>query len=173
MVGDLIPSAHQISEFHSRRTLRAATPYYTVSQNGARRAVLGARPKALLHLGRIDQKIWKQYQTYLGRTTPLERAELYARQMRERGLRSAPALARALGEERHVVRRFLRLLELPQAIRQYLAEHRTPQVVRYFTEARLRELLRIPDARAALRRFREMVAEADRQEGIWRGTEGR
>ncbi len=159
----LIPSAHHFV----RRPFRAATPYYTVSRHRDRAAVLGDKPAAFRHRGEVDQKLWKQYQTYLARTTPLERAEFYARQMRERGLASATAVARAVREERHVVRRYLRLLELPEAIRQYLAEHRTPANVRYFSEAKLRELVRIGDAKAAMRRFRIMLVEASREAGVW------
>lgn len=142
--------------------------YYTVSQHRDRKAQLGSKPDALHHLGEIDQKVWKQYQTYLDRQTPLERAEFYARQMQERRLASTSAGATALGEERHVVRRYLRLLELPEPIRKYIAEHRTPELTRYFSEARLRELLRVADVNARSRRFREMIREAEREPGIWR-----
>ena len=85
----MIRSAHQTVEEWPRRTLRAATPYYELSRHRSRKAILAPRPEALRHLDRIDQKVWKQYQTHLGRISPLERAEFYGRHMRERGLRSA------------------------------------------------------------------------------------
>ena len=164
----MIRSAHQTGEKWPRRTLRAASHYFEVSRHRSREAILGSRPEALKHLHRIDQKVWKQYQTHLGRISPLERAEFYGRHMRERGLRSASAVARAIGEADHVVRRYLRLLDLPDPIREYLRVHKTPEIVRYFTERRLRELVRIKYARAACRQFQSMVAKAKREARVWK-----
>lgn len=158
MVDHLIRPAHH-ADAGPRRLLRASTPYYTVWRRRHRQVVLDRKPAGLGHLGTIQAKVWRRHEGYLKRATPLERAAFYARILEERALPSATAVARELGEERHVVRRYLRLLELPEAIREYLAAHRTPKVVRYFSEARLRELVRIADPKAALGRFRQMMGE--------------
>lgn len=150
------------------RPLRATTPYYTRNLSRRKKFVLGHKPGALKHLGRIDKKVWKQFQTHLSRTTPLERAEYYARELRERKIRSHHALARLLGEPINRVGRYMRLLELPEPVKAFLREHREPEYVRYFTETRLHELVQIGDSRAAWRRFQEMVQEADCEAGIWR-----
>jgi len=144
------------------------SPYFTRSLHRRREFVLGGKPDALKRLGRIDQKVWKQYQTHLSRTTPLERAEFYSRELRERKLRSHHALARLLDEPINRVGRYMRLLDLPEPVKAFLREHREPEIVRFFTETRLHELVRIGDARAAWRRFQEMVREAHREAGIWK-----
>jgi len=115
----------------------------------------------------IDQAAWKQYETYLNRTTPLERAEFYARKMEGGRFRSIRALARSLGEHVSGVARHLKLLELPELIQDWLREHRTPEFVRFFTEKRLLGLLPLGDSRAAWKQFQTMVEEATRNSGIW------
>lgn len=154
-----------------RRPLRAPTPCYTRWADRRQEFVLGGKPDALKGVGTIHNKVWNQYQSHLDRTTPLERARFYARQMEARGLRSTAALERQLGEPSLRVWRALKLLELPEPIQQFLNEHRTPEVVRYFTERKLLELLKLGDARRIGRRFQEMVAEADKEAGVWRSPE--
>lgn len=151
----------------SGRTFRVATPCYRRVSGRKTQLILGDKPDPLKHLDRIDQTIWEQYQVHLKRTTPLERARFYARQMEARGLKSTAALERALGEPFHRVWRALRLLELPEPVQRYLEEHRTPDMVRYFAERKLLTLLKLRDPRAIWRRFQEMLAEARREAGVW------
>ncbi len=75
------------------------------------------------------------------------------------------ALARAIGKDEAAVRKYMSLLKLPEPIQRFLREHRTPNHVRYFSEKRLRELLKLRDPRAAWRRFQEMLAKAHRKAG--------
>ena len=150
------------------RTLRAIEDYFVRREHGRRQFMLGGCPDVLKHLDTIDQAAWRQYQTYLKTTTPLERAEFYARKMEIGRYRSIRALARALGDHVSGVARYLKLRELPELIQTWLREHRTPEHVRYFTEKRLRELLPLGDTRAAWRRFQAMIAESEREAGIWR-----
>ena len=150
------------------RPLRATTPYYTRNLSRRKKFVLGDKPGALKHLGHVDKKVWKQFQTHLSRTTPLERAEYYVRELRERKMRSHHALARLLGEPINRVGRHMRLLELPEPVKAFLREHREPEYVRFFTETRLQELVRIGDSRAAWRRFQEMTQQAHREAGVWK-----
>lgn len=149
------------------RTLRAVEDYYTRREEGRKRFVLDEQPDVLRHLETVDQAAWRQYETYLNRTTALERAEFYAQQMANGRFRSIRALARALGRDFSCIARHLRLLDLPEPIRDYLRRHRTPENVRHFTERQLRELLKLGDSRAAWRRFQQMVAEAQQNGGIW------
>jgi len=152
----------------ARRTLRAGTPFYTRHVNRRKELVLSEKPEVLRHLGSLDKKAWKQYQTVLKRErTPLEEAEFYARQMESRGLKSITSLARLLKLDRKRVSRHLLLLGLPEPIKRFLAEHRTPEYLRYFSERKLHELVRL-DARSAWRRFQAMVREAQQEAGIWR-----
>ena len=151
-----------------RPIFRVSTPCYTRCVNRHKEIVPAPKPNALKHLGLIDQKAWEQYEAHLKRLSPLEEAEFYARQMEARRLRSQAALARCLGKPLNRLSRVLKLLELPEPIKAFLREHRTPVYLRYFSEPRLTELLRLGDARTAWRRFREMVAQADREAGVWR-----
>jgi len=149
------------------RPLREVTPY-SRSIDRRKEFVLGPKPGVLKGMGRIDKKVWKQYQTHLNRSTPLERAEFYAREMKERRARSHRALSLLLGEPVNRVGSYMKLLALPDPIKEFLRQHREPEYLRYFTEHRLRELVRIADPRATWRRFQSMVREAEREAGIWR-----
>lgn len=151
-----------------RRTLRAVTPFHTRFVSRRKELVLSEKPEMLRHLGSLSKKVLKQYRTVLKRErTPLEEAEFYARQMESRGLKSMAALARLLRVPTDRVEDHLQLLNLPEPVRKFLAEHRTPQYVRYFSVRKLQQLLRA-DERSAWRRFRQMVEEAERDSGIWR-----
>jgi len=160
-----LPSANQIG---NRRSLRAATGYYTRWIERSKAFVLGEKPGLLKHLGSVDKRVWKQYQTHLHRATPLERAEFYAREMKERRAKSHQALSLLLGELRNRVGRSMKLLALPDPIKDFLRQHREPEYLRYFSENRLQELVRLGDPRAAWHRFQEMVKEARQQAGIWK-----
>ena len=152
------------------RSLRAATPYYTRSVARRKLFALGEKPEVLGHVARIDKKVWKQYQSHLRRTTPLERAEFYAREMAAGRARSHRALSLLLGEPVNQVGQYMRLLALPDPIQEFLRQHREPQYLRYFSGRRLQELVRLADARAMWRRFRGMVEEADRAAGVWKAS---
>lgn len=152
----------------SRRTLRAITPFHTRLNAGRKELVLSEKPAALRHLGSLNKKVLKQYQTHLKRErTSLEEAEFYVREKEYRALKSLAALARLLGLPRKRVTRHVQLLGLPEPIKRFLTEHRTPEYVRYFSEGRLHELVRL-DARSAWRQFQAMVREAQQEAGIWR-----
>jgi hypothetical protein len=130
--------------------------------------VLSEKPEVLRHFGYLHKKVLKQYQTLLKRErTPLEEAEFYVRQMESRGLKSLAALARLLRMPAKRVSRHVLLLGLPEPIKRFLTEHREPEYLRYFSERRLRELVRL-DPWSAWRRFQAMVAEARREAGIWK-----
>jgi len=151
-----------------RRTLRATTPYYTRLLNRRKELVLSEKPEVLRHLGSLHKKVLKQVRTLEKRQrTPLEEAEFYSRQMESRGLKSFASLARLLGLPAKRLTRHVLLLGLPEPVKRFLAEHRTPEFLRYFSERKLRTLLRL-DARTAWRRFQSMVAEAQSEAGIWR-----
>jgi len=146
------------------------TPYYTRFLNRRKELVLCEKPEVLRHLGSLHKKVLKQYRTLLKRErTPIEEAEYYARQMDSRGLKSIAALARMLNLPAKRVERHLHLLNLPDPIRKFLAEHHRPEYVRYFSARKLRQLLRL-DHRSAWRRFQSMMREAEQEAGIWRNN---
>lgn len=150
------------------RPLRAVTPYYTRLSQRHKEFVLGEKPDVLKHAKSLKKGVWKQYQTYLKRTPPIQRAEFYVREMKERRVGSLRALSQLLGEPVERVARLVRLLKLPEPIKAILRKRREPEFLRYFTETRLGELLKLRDARATWQRFQEMLREAERQPGIWK-----
>jgi hypothetical protein len=136
--------------------------------NQRKELVLSEKPAALRHLGSLNKKVQRQYQTLLKRErTPIEEAAFYVREKEYRGLKSLAALARLMGLPRKRVTRHVQLLGLPEPIKRFLAEHRTPEYIRYFSEGRLHELVRL-DSRSAWRQFQVMIREAQQEAGIWK-----
>jgi len=147
------------------------TPYYTRLANRHKEFVLGEKPQVLKAAKSLKKGVWKQYETYLKRRPPIERAEFYVREMTERRVGSLRALSVLLGEPAERVTRLVRLLRLPEPVKAFLRKRQEPEFLRYFTETRLGELLKLRDARAVWRRFQEMVREAERETGIWKELE--
>jgi len=143
------------------RTLRAAEDYFTRYEHGRKRFVVDEQPDVLRHLGTIDQTVWRKYETFLKRSNPLEQAEFYAQQLSQGRYRGIRALAKAFKQDFSSFARHLRLLKLPQPIQGYLREHRTPEIVRY------RDLVKVREAKAAWRKFQEMLAQARREAKLW------
>jgi hypothetical protein len=79
--------------------------------------------------------------------------------MERQGLKSTRAVARVTGEDHSRIARVLKILELPEPVLEYLRAHDTPEVVGYFTESRLRELVALKDPRKIWGRFQEMLQE--------------
>lgn len=142
------------------RTLPARTECYTRHERRHRFLELSPKPKDLPE-GPVDQRDWRQYQSYLSRVRPVARAEFYRRLMEGRGSKSIRALAKATGDDWSRVARVLKLLELPEPVLEYLRTHDSPEVVEHFTERRLRELLARKDPRRIWTRFQEMIRELE------------
>jgi len=162
----MLPETKQIRA--ATRPFRAENAVFSRSQGRRKVFTLGKRPELLSHLGHVDHKAWKRYQTLLKRKPPLELAEFYAREMKARGLKSYQALSLLLGEPVNRVGRYIKLLDLSEPVKKFLREHRTPEYLAYFTETRLRELNRIANPRAMWVRFQAMIVQAEREAGIWR-----
>ena len=63
-------------------------------------------------------------------------------------------------------------MELPEPVLEFLRTHDPPDVVRCFTEGRLRELAALRDPRAVWNRFRDLLREIGHSagecgSGIW------
>jgi len=158
----ILPANHK-----ERRTLRILAPFYARRLHREPEIALEEKPEVLEHVDAIDQKVWKQYETFLKATAAWERAEFYARQMEERGVKTAASLAKVVGDPDHMISRYLRLMELPTPILDHLKAHRTPENLKYFSHRMLEELVRLGNPKAAWRRFQEMLGEAKREAGVW------
>ncbi len=150
-----------------RRFLRILAPFYAMRLHRQPKIVLEEKPGILRHVGTIDQKVWKQYRTYLTATAPWERADFYARQMEERGVKTAIGLSKVVGDPDHMISRYLRLRQLPAPILDHLKANRTPEILRYFSHRMLEELVRLGSPKAAWQRFEDMLAEAKREARVW------
>ncbi|MFH1226902.1 MAG: hypothetical protein V1701_03230 [Planctomycetota bacterium] len=149
------------------RLLVVKIPYYTIHQNRKQVFVLTKKPEALEHLNSINQRTWKQYQAYLNKITPVEKASFYNRLKKRHGVNSIRALAKITGEDWSRIAKILKVLELPEPILQFLRENKTPGLMRYFTEKRLRQLVLFKDHRLLYRKFKLMVEDARKQTGLW------
>jgi len=105
----------------------------------------------------VDQRSWKQYQSYLSRIRPVARADFYKRLMERQGLKTVRAVARVTGEDWSRVAKVLKILELPEPVLDYLRTHDSPAVVGFFSETRLRELVALKDPWRIWQRFQEMI----------------
>lgn len=117
---------------------------------------MSSKPKDLPD-GPVDQRTWKQYQSYLSRVRPVARADFYKRLMERQGLKTTRAVARVTGEDHSRIARVLKILELPKPVLEYVRTHDSPEVVGYFTENRLQELVSLKDPRRIWLRFQEML----------------
>lgn len=134
------------------RTLPARTECYSRHERRRRVLELSSKPKVLPE-GPVNQRAWRQYQSYLSRVRPVARADFYKRLMENRGLKSIRALAKLTGEDWSRVARVLKLLDLPEPVLQFLRTHDTPQLSAAFTERQLRELLALKDPRRIWTKF--------------------
>ena len=142
------------------RTLLARTGCYSRLERRRRVLELSPKPEGLPE-GPVDQRAWRQYQSYLSRVRPVARAEFCQRLMESRGLKSIRALAKVTGEDWSRVARVLKLLELPEPVLEYLRTHHSPAIVDRFTERHLRELLELNDPGRIWKRFQEMLRETE------------
>lgn len=108
------------------RTLPARTECYSRHERRHRVLELSPKPKNLPE-GPVDQRAWRQYQSYLSRVRPVARAEFYRRLMERQGLKTTRALARVTGEDHSRVARVLKILELPEPIHKCLRSSATSQ----------------------------------------------
>lgn len=143
------------------RTLPVQSPFFSRYQNARRVVELQPKPVALGSKA-VDQLSWRQYQSYLARVRPVARADFYKRLRERQGCQSIRALARTTGEDWSRVAKVLKLLELPAPVLEYLRTHDDPHVVRFFSERRLRDLLRHRDARRIWQEFQVLLEEARR-----------
>ena len=140
------------------RTLPARTECFSRHERRHRRLELSPKPKDLPDRP-VDQRTWKRYQSYLSRVRPVARAEFYKRLMERQGLKTTRAIARVTGEDWSRVAKVLKILELPEPVLEFLRTNDSPEVVKCFTEGRLRELVALKDPRRIWQRFQEMLRE--------------
>jgi len=121
--------------------------------------VFGERPSELSSTETVDQKVWKKHQAHLKRLEnhPLKKAEYYRRLKESTGVSGVRGLAEITGEDWSYIAKVLRVLELPQGIRDFLISDPSPDIVKNFNLRCLLELVHLNDENLQYSRFREML----------------
>jgi len=91
---------------------------------------------------------------------PIKKAEYYERLMQSTGASSIRQLAEITGEDWSYIAKLLKILDLPEGIREYLRNPNEPEVFKYFHLRRLLELVRLTDQDAQTERFCHMLQDA-------------
>ena len=157
----------------TRQVAWASTPYYKANRNRQPVFVPEERPPQLAHLAAVTQRQMQNYRNFLRRLNPIEEGQRYAECLATEGSGTKARVAEMLRVSRARVTQYMNLLDLPLAIQKFLLEHDDDPVIRkYFTERRLRPLMRVKNAEEILERFEEMMGQARRAAGVW-GAEKR
>lgn len=142
------------------RTYWCEFSFYFVLENHRKRICFGYRPEDLDDIDTIHKKALKKHQIYLNRLErfPLDKAELYLRLKESHGVNSVRDLSKITGEDWSYIAKVLRLLELPEPIKEFLQNNkRDPGIVRIFNLLKLLDIVRQGKAEAQLGFFRDVV----------------
>jgi len=148
---------------HSRiypRTYWVEFPFYFALDNHKKYICFGYRPEDLAHLDTIHKKALKKHQVYLNRLDrfPLDKAELYLRLKESHGANSVRELSKITGEDWSYIAKLLRLLDLPEPIKDFLRNNKNiPGVVKLFNLHRLLDIVRQGEEAFQLACFKEAV----------------
>jgi len=116
------------------RTFIYSETFYSIFERGNRSFVLGERPTELVDADTIDQKILKKHRAYLARLErfPFDKADYYTQLRESTGISSVRGLSEVTREDWSYIAKVLKILELPEAIREYLRNHKEPEILRHF-----------------------------------------
>ena len=142
------------------RTYWCEFPFYIVINDFKQQYRLGYRPEDLAQIDIIKKKIWNKHQSYIKRLEqfPLEKAELYLRLKEAHGVNTVRGLSEITGEEWSYIAKILRLLDLPEQIKDFLRNNKSDSsVVKLFNLKRLLDIVRQGEESLQLARFREIM----------------
>ena len=144
------------------RTYWVTIPFYIVVKDHKQQFRFGYRPEDLAHIDTIEQKAWKKHEVYLKRLEqfPLDKAEYYARMKEIHGISTVREIAKATGGDWSYIAKIMRVLELPEPIKDYLRSNtNNPAIVKFFHLRRLLDIVYQKEERLQLGRFRELIEE--------------
>lgn len=150
----------QRSPFIMPRTYVCEFPFFIVIDNFKRIFCLGARPEDLADIDTINKKVWKKYQYYLYRLAqfPLDKAEYYQRLKEVHAVNTVRGLSEITGENWSYIAKILRVLSLPQPIKDFLRNNKNDlSLVKFFNLRRLLEIVRQGEEKSQLVRFKEFM----------------
>lgn len=135
-------------------------PFFIVIENFKRKFCLGVRPEDLADIDTIDKRVWKRHSYYLNRLAQflLDKAEYYQRLKEVHAANTVRGLSQITGEDWPYIARILRILALPEAIKDFLRNNKNdPSIVRFFTFRRLLDIVRQGEELLQLKHFRELM----------------
>lgn len=143
------------------RTFDFLHAFYSIYKSGKRVFLLEKRPNGLKNGAVPTQRDIQAHQVAQKRFAehPIKKAEYYQRLMQSTGASSIRRLAEITGEDWSYLAKLLRVLTLPQGIRDFLTNNPFPEIIKHFHLRRLLEILRTGDAGAQLTRFHDMLGQ--------------
>ncbi len=89
---------------------------------------------------------------------PIDKSEYYSRLKEAHGINSIREFSRIIGEDWSKVAKYLKILSLPSAIKDFLKNNRNDQaIVRFFCLDRLIEIVQLREEQVQMSRFREFM----------------
>jgi hypothetical protein len=152
----------QRSPFVMPRTYVSEFPFFIVIDNFKRTFCLGARPEDLVDIDTINKRIWKKHSYYLYRLAqfPLDKAEYYQRLKEVHAVNTVRGLSEITGEDWSYIAKVLRIMVLPESIKEFLRNNKNnPRIIHFFNLRRLLDIVRQRDEELQLGRFREFMEE--------------
>jgi len=155
---------------HSRiypRTYWSEFPFYFAMENHKKHFRFGFRPEDLAHIDTINQKALKKHQSYLNRLDrfPLDKAEFYLRLKEAHGVNTVRGLAKITGEDWSHIAKVIRLLNLPEQIKDFLRSNKSdPYLVKLFSLKKLLNIVQQGEVSLQMVRFREIMEGSDDHE---------
>ncbi|MFH1691295.1 MAG: hypothetical protein ABIC68_01800 [Candidatus Omnitrophota bacterium] len=113
-------------------------------------------------MGILQQKVWKRHQSHLNRLSrfPLDKAEYYQRLKEVHTVNTVRGLSKITGEDWSYIAKILRVLVLPEAIKDFLRNNKNNStIVKLFTLSRLLDIVRQGEETLQMVRFREVMEE--------------
>ncbi len=142
------------------RTYFCEFPFFISITNFKRKICFGTRPEDLADMGIIHQKAWERHQAHLNRLSrfPLDKAEYYQRLKEMHAVNTVRGLSTITGEDWSYIAKILRVLLLPEPIKDFLRNNKSnSEIVKFFTLRRLLNIVRQREERLQLSYFSELM----------------
>jgi hypothetical protein len=142
------------------RTYWVEFPFYFALDNHKKYFCFGYRPEDFNYIDTINNRALKKHQAYLNRLEqfPLDKAELYLRLKEAHGVSTVRGLSKITGEDWSYIAKVLRLLDLPDLIKDFLRNNKNdPEMVQFFNLSKLLDIVRQGEEALQLSRFREFM----------------
>ena len=107
----------------------------------------------------INKRIWKKHRYYLYRLAqfPLDKAEYYQRLKEVHAVNTIRGLSEVTGENWSYIAKILRILSLPEPIKDFLRNHKyDPAIVKFFNLRKLLEIVRQGEEKSQLAQVRQL-----------------